>query len=74
MKKTWVRGFSLLLAAAMLLTVAPLTAAAAGEYVVTVVVEPSLEFDDIYSFSEGLARVRKNDKYGFIDNTGELVA
>ena len=31
------------------------------------------KYDDVYSFSEGLAKVKLNDKYGFIDKTGAEV-
>ena len=30
-------------------------------------------YDKIYSYSEGLARVERNDKYGFIDTYGKVV-
>jgi hypothetical protein len=32
-----------------------------------------IEYDDAESFSEGLARVKKNGKWGFIDKTGKVV-
>ncbi|EED2502140.1 WG repeat-containing protein [Campylobacter coli] len=32
------------------------------------------EFDDIWSFWEGLAGVRLNGKYGFIDRSGKIIA
>lgn len=31
------------------------------------------EWDDAYSFSEGLSSVEKDGKYGFIDTTGNVV-
>ena len=31
------------------------------------------KLDDAYPFREGLVRVEKDGKYGFIDTTGELV-
>lgn len=31
------------------------------------------QFDELYPFSEGLAAVKKNDKFGFINTKGELV-
>ncbi|MBK7505882.1 MAG: WG repeat-containing protein [Bacteroidetes bacterium] len=30
-------------------------------------------YDDVFGFSEGLACVKKNDKYGFIDKTSKEV-
>lgn len=30
------------------------------------------EFDDIWGFSEGLAKVELNGKYGFIDRSGKF--
>jgi len=36
-----------------------------------VVIDP--KFDEAYSFSEGLGRVRVGGKYGYIDRTGEMV-
>jgi WG containing repeat len=36
-----------------------------------VVIQP--QFDWTYSFSEGLAAVRKDGKWGFIDKTGKFV-
>ncbi len=36
-----------------------------------VVIEP--QFDDAEPFSEGLAKVEKDDKYGFIDKSGKVV-
>ena len=39
-----------------------------------VLVEPTLEYESIYGgFNDGLARVIKDGKYGFIDKTGKLV-
>jgi hypothetical protein len=35
------------------------------------VVQP--KYDDAWSFSEGLARVKLNGKYGFIDKTGKEI-
>ena len=32
-----------------------------------------IKYDDADSFSEGLATVKLNDKYGFIDKTGKEV-
>lgn len=31
------------------------------------------QFDELYPFSEGLAAVKKNDKFGFIDTKGKLI-
>ncbi|EAL1455719.1 WG repeat-containing protein, partial [Campylobacter coli] len=31
------------------------------------------KFDDIWDFSEGLAKVKLNGKYGFIDKNGDFV-
>lgn len=31
------------------------------------------QYDELYPFSEGLAAVKKNDKFGFINTQGELV-
>jgi hypothetical protein len=44
-----------------------------GQSEVEWVVEPSLEFDEVSHFSEGLARVKKDDKYAYINTSGELV-
>jgi outer membrane protein OmpA-like peptidoglycan-associated protein len=30
-------------------------------------------YDDVWDFSEGLAKVKKNDKWGYIDNRGEII-
>lgn len=32
-----------------------------------------LDYDEVYNFSEGLACVKKDDKYGVIDKTGSLI-
>jgi KWG Leptospira. len=32
-----------------------------------------LQFDDVGKFSEGLARVEINNKYGYIDQTGKMI-
>jgi uncharacterized protein YkuJ len=32
-----------------------------------------LQFDNAGNFSEGLAEVKKDDKYGFIDKSGKVV-
>ncbi|HPO50343.1 MAG TPA: WG repeat-containing protein, partial [Spirochaetota bacterium] len=32
-----------------------------------------LNYDDIYNFSEGIALVRKNSKYGYIDKNGKVI-
>jgi len=37
------------------------------------VIIDATSYDDIYSFSEGLAAVKKNDKWGFIDNKGQEI-
>jgi hypothetical protein len=37
------------------------------------VVEPILEFREVFGFSEGLAEVWKNGKYGYIDKTGKKI-
>jgi hypothetical protein len=44
-----------------------------GQSEVEWVVEPSLEFDDVKEFSEGLALVKKNEKYGYVNTLGQLV-
>ena len=36
-----------------------------------VVIEP--QFDNVSAFSEGLAKVEKDDKWGFIDKNGKVV-
>ncbi|RYD83693.1 MAG: WG repeat-containing protein [Sphingobacteriales bacterium] len=36
------------------------------------ILTPAKDFDDLQPFSNGLARVKKNGKYGFIDTTGTL--
>ncbi|EIQ8871589.1 WG repeat-containing protein, partial [Campylobacter coli] len=36
-----------------------------------IVIEP--KFDGVGNFSEGLARVELNGKYGFIDKSGKIV-
>ncbi|EPS6017597.1 WG repeat-containing protein [Campylobacter coli] len=32
------------------------------------------KFDSIWDFSEGLAKVKLNGKYGFIDKSGKIIA
>lgn len=39
----------------------------------SVLIEPILEFDEIGTFSEGLAAVEKDNKWGLKDKTGEVV-
>jgi len=38
-----------------------------------ILVEPSLDFDSVYSYGEGLLRVCKDKKYGIIDKKGKIV-
>lgn len=40
---------------------------------ITVTLKPSLEFDNVYPFRDGLALVEKDDKYGFIDTSGNII-
>jgi len=41
---------------------------------INVLVEPSLKFDFVGFFSDGMALVRKDDdKFGFVDKTGEVI-
>ena len=56
-----------LLAFTMLLSISSITALA-GEPAIK-----NIYFDDVYSFSEGMAIVVKDNKYGFIDQTGNVV-
>ena len=37
------------------------------------IIEPILDFDNIYDFENGVARVRKNSKYGLINDKGEII-
>ncbi len=41
--------------------------------IVSVLVEPSLVYEKVYDFNEGLSAVYQDDKCGFIDKTGDLV-
>jgi len=40
---------------------------------VEVLVEPTLEYSNVYPFSEGLAGVNKNTKGGFVDKSGKVI-
>lgn len=56
-----------------LISAMPSTFAQTVNTAVKVLIEPTLEFDEIDTFSEGLAAVKKDDKWGFIDKTGRVV-
>ena len=61
------RLLSILLTFILVLTISSTTALAA---------EPTIKniyYDELYSFSEGMAKVAKNGKYGFIDQTGNEI-
>lgn len=80
MKKQLQRKFiNIILAIAFILVLIPTAPKISAEdFTVRVLVEPSLEFDEVNSFSEGLAVVGKYDvglrkKYGFIDKAGNIV-
>lgn len=62
------RVLSLVLA---LLVCALIPAAGAAEYKVTEVIP--FQYDDVGDFSEGLAPVKLNGKWGYIDKTGKVV-
>ena len=52
--------------------VAPsITPAAASELSYSVMIEP--KYQDASYFSEGLAAVKQNDKWGYIDETGKTI-
>lgn len=40
---------------------------------ISVVVEPTLKYDNVSSFSEGFAVVKKDKKYGYVDQNGKEV-
>ncbi|MDR0915853.1 MAG: WG repeat-containing protein [Oscillospiraceae bacterium] len=62
------------LAVVMVVALVPSSAGAAGAtYTVTVIVEPTLAYDDVGAFSNGLAAVKKGNKFGYINTEGELV-
>ncbi len=69
------RALSFVLAALMLAALAVPASAAeekkAPSVTVTTLVEPA--YEDAGSFSEGLAAVKKDGKWGYIDETGEAV-
>jgi len=66
---------SVILIFAFVFAFAPYNTKAAGteDVVVKVLVEPSLDYDWVSNFNEGLAAVCKDDKWGYIDTTGKLV-
>ncbi len=60
----------------VLLLLAALSFSSFGETMakmVSVLVEPSLVYEKVYDFNEGLSAVYQDDRCGFIDKTGELV-
>lgn len=60
---------------ALIFTILPFISAAASteDVVIKVLVEPSLDFDYVRNFSEGLAAVCKDDKWGYINKAGKIV-
>ena len=45
-------------------------------FITALAFEPTIKIiycDDVYSFSEGMSKIVKNSKYGFIDQTGNIV-
>ncbi|WP_222708662.1 WG repeat-containing protein [Paenibacillus sp. N3.4] len=68
MKKQTQKLFSIMLCAVMMLGIVPIAKAATVQ---TYAIEP--QYDNADSFSEGLAWVSKDLKYGFIDKTGKEV-
>jgi len=71
--KNKMKIISIALAAAIMLSLIPGTAlASAGQYV-SFLVQPTLVYDTVYDFTEGLARVSRDNKYGYADKTGNIV-
>jgi len=64
---------ALLLVLLMVLTVPMLSTMAADLIAIRVVVQPRLEFDDVFSFSENMGRMKSYDKYGFTDTSGKEI-
>jgi len=63
-----------LLTLVVLPSLVPLQAACAeSAYSLRVVVEPTLEFDTVGAFRDGLAAVSKDGKHGYIDAAGSVV-
>lgn len=66
------RVFTMTLAFLLFASLLP-TAASAAERTVQVSVKPTMDYFIVGGFSEGLARVEKDGKCGFIDEAGNLV-
>ncbi len=52
---------------------APVALAQTQDFYINVLIEPILEFNEIGTFSEGLAPAHVGDKWGVIDRTGKIV-
>ena len=61
------RILSTLLAFVLVLSISGISALAAEPVI------KNINYDDVYSFSEGMSKVLGNDKFGFMDKTGKLV-
>lgn len=74
MKKSINKFFAIVLAVILLAVGAPLNASATdveGEVIYTEMIAP--QYDDARNFSEGLAAVKRGDKWGYINEDGEVV-
>ncbi|MCL1807952.1 MAG: WG repeat-containing protein [Oscillospiraceae bacterium] len=72
--KKQLKTVSLLLAIVFLLSALPGTVIAAAGGLVNILVQPTLVFERVYAFSDGLAMVvTKDQKVGYVDKTGKYV-
>ena len=65
------RIVSFMLALLMLCVLIPVSAASAAEMTVETIIDP--QYEDAQNFSGGYAAVKKNGKWGYIDETGKVV-
>ena len=65
------RIVSFMLALLMLCVLIPVSAASAAEMTVETIIDP--QYEDAQNFSGDYAAVKKNGKWGYIDETGKVV-
>jgi len=70
MKKTI---FNFLIMTVLIVTFAPASYAGVQQDAVRRLIEPTLDYDNVSGFCEGMAAVQKNLKVGFIDPTGKVI-